>query len=183
MARGPQPDPNSRRRNKPTIQPQELKPRKGKAPAVPSAYKLKAAGKAWWNWAWKLPQASKWDVGTRYFVARRASLEDDLLALDDAEGFNLEDLLLGFDADMKGQIELGQHVEFLIRRLKGLASGRVSVMKEMRELDNRLGLNPKALADLRWTIAGPEKENSKGDKTAKAKGEVAKLDDYRDRLG
>jgi hypothetical protein len=26
-------------------------------------------------------------------------------------------------------------------------------MREMRELDNRLGLNPKAMADLRWSIS------------------------------
>jgi hypothetical protein len=180
MPRGPAPEPNARRRNKPTITNEDLpaEGRKGKPPAVPKAYKLKAAGRAWWNWAWKLPQATKWDKGSLYVVARRAQLEDDIVALDEADGFCVEDILCDFEADEER--ELGKHIEFLIRRLKGLAGGRVSVMKEMRELDNRLGLNPKALIDLRWKIAEPVKKS--GRKEAK-NSEVAKLDDYRDRLG
>jgi hypothetical protein len=41
--------------------------------------------------------------------------------------------------------------------LKRSATGEVALMKEMRELDNRLGLNPKAMADLRWSIAADAK--------------------------
>lgn len=186
MPRGPLPNPQSRRRNAPTIATTELpaEGRKGRAPAVPRGYALKATGRAWWNWAWKLPQATMWDDGTRYFVARRAQLEDDLVALEHGEGFNLEDLVTEFEDDFKGQVKLGKHIEFLIRRLKALAGGRVSVMKEMRELDNRLGLNPKALADLRWSIAEPE-EKPKRSRARKGKkaSSVARLDDYRDRLG
>lgn len=179
MPRGPLPSPQSRRRNKPTIKPEELKPRKGKAPAVPKPYKLKEAGKAFWAWAWKLPQASKWDEGTRWFVARRASLEDDLAAIEEVKGLNVEALFEEFPDFDEEQQKMGRQIDFLIGRLQALAGKRVPIMKEMRELDNRLGLNPKALADLRWTIAEPEKGSetpSKGD------GEVANISDYRDRL-
>jgi hypothetical protein len=120
MSRGPLPNPNARRRNAPTI-PTTVLPaggRKGPAPRVPATYKLMTAGKAWWRWAWSLPQAAAWDTGSHYALARRAQLEDTLaaLAVDDARG-------------------------------------RLSILKEMRELDRRFGLDPKALAELRWTIA------------------------------
>lgn len=187
MPRGPAPKPGRRRRNTPTIATTELpaEGRKGRVPAVPTGYKLQKVGRAWWNWAWKLPQATKWDDGALYVVARRAQLEDDLITLDDAEGFDVESILGSFDEDFKGEKELKTHIEVLVHKLKSMASGRVSVMKEMRELDNRLGLNPKALIDLRWTIAEPDetaKEKSKGSRK-KAKAKVAQLDDYRDRLG
>jgi hypothetical protein len=51
-----------------------------------------------------------------------------------------------------------RNLEFGVRRLKGLAGGRLGVMKEMRELDGKLGLSPKALADLRWMIAQSEED-------------------------
>jgi hypothetical protein len=181
MPRGPLPKPQSRRRNKPTIETVELRPRKGKAPAVPRPYKLKESGKAFWSWAWKLPQATKWDDGTRYFAARRASLEDDLSAVDEIDGLDVEALfeeVLDPDDELH---KMGRQLDFLVGRLKALAVGRVQIMKEMRELDNRLGLNPKALLDLRWTIAEPETKSAK--ESAETKGDVAELDDYRDRLG
>jgi hypothetical protein len=157
---GPLPDPKRRRRNAPTIPTTEL-PASGPEvdpPEVPEAYELHAAGREWWGWAWRLPQACAWDDGSLYVAARRAQLEDDLVVLDDAEGFNVEDILGSFDADLKGEIELGKHVEFLIRKLRSLAGGRLQVMKEMRELDNKLGLNPEALAKLRWTIVDEDGE-------------------------
>lgn len=99
---------------------------------------------AWWAWAWALPQATAWDDGALYVVGRRAALEDDLQVLEDigelADAIGVEDN------------ELLQQLEWAFGRLKGLVSGRGAVMKEMRELDNRLGLNPKAMVDLRWSI-------------------------------
>jgi hypothetical protein len=207
VARGPLPSPNARRRNAATIPSTKLQPRKGRAPACPQAYSLKKAGRAWWNWAWKTPQASRWTQGDLYVVARRASLEDDLVALERADKFDVADLLLDLHGDdaIKAEREVGREVEFLISKLKGLAGGRVGVMKEMRELDNRLGLNPKALADLRWEIDdGTEgkaetppprrsttrsksktKAKTKGKAKGKGKGKqsakVAQLDDYRNR--
>ena len=148
---GPAPSPNARRRNAATIGTRALphEGRKGRAPVAPAAYRLKRAGKAWWNWAWKLPQATAWDEGSRYFVVRRAQLEDELAALDFANFASLRDLLAGAETDAI------ERVEEAIELLKRLASGAASVQKEMREMDNRLGLNPKAMTELRWSIADP----------------------------
>jgi len=161
MARGPLPKPGAVRRNEPTIPGTVLPPggRKGRAPAVPKGYKLGPAGKAWWAWAWKLPQATAWDKGSLYFAARRAVLEDDLAAIDNFNGLDLADLLGA------GPDEVRELVTLTLKSLRSQASGKASLMKEMRELENRLGLNPKALSDLRWTIKAPEAEAEK----AKAK--------------
>ncbi len=175
---GPLPNPNSRRRNAPTIATTTLpaEGRAGRAPAVPKTYKLGDAGRRWWRWAWRLPQATRWDEGSLYFVARRAQLEDDLDAITLAESATddglLAELLAGADEDAI------ERVESVLGMLKRAASGSATVMKEMRELDNRLGLNPKALADLRWTIAEPIDTAAGGDG-----GEVTQMAAYRDRLG
>jgi hypothetical protein len=160
---GPLPDPNARRRNK--RKPNTPLPIDGpidKPPKCP--YKLGKSGKAWWKWAWKLPQAAAWDDGSIYFVARRASLEDDLEIQDSVfESSDFADLL-GRDED-----ELTRELEFVVGRLASMAGGRNPILKEMRELDNKLGLNPKAMADLRWVIAAPDEEEQK---PAAAKGPV-----------
>ncbi|WP_210492307.1 hypothetical protein [Patulibacter sp. SYSU D01012] len=170
---GPLPSASPRRRNAATIGTTVLpaEGRTGRAPAVPKAYRLKAAGRAWWNWAWKLPQAAAWDEGARYFVVRRAQLEDELASLDFANFASLRDLLAGAES------EAIQRVEEAIELLKRLASGSTSLMKEMREIDNRLGLNPKAMAELRWSIAPPAEQQD-----LPASG-VSSIDDYRSRLG
>ncbi len=177
MARGPLPKEPSkrRRRNSPTIPSTNLPVggRKGRAPGVPKAYKLGKAGRAWWAWAWKLPQATAWDSGALYVIARRAQLEDDLLTLDDAETFDLGELFAAEE-----DRDAVQRLEQILRKLKGLAGGRVSVMREMRELDNRLGLTPKGLAELRWKIVKDEdkpasKPVSKGNPRLRAVESVA----------
>jgi hypothetical protein len=148
MARGPLPKPGARRRNAPTI-PGSVLPaegRKGRAPKCP--YVLGVAGKAWWRWAWATPQASKWDDGSLYALGRRAQLEDDLAALDGADGFDLGEFLDLSDDGM----DVLRRLEAVVFRLKSMASGRVGVMREMRELDGRFGLTPKAMADLRWSV-------------------------------
>lgn len=149
MPPGPLPKPNARRRNAPTIPTTNLPAggRKGRPPKVPEPYELREAGQKWWRWAWATPQASAWDPGALYTLARRASLEDDLAALDLADRFDLAELL-----DVDEENEVVRRLEFVLGRLKSMAGGRLSVMKEIRELDGRLGLNPEALAKLRWTI-------------------------------
>lgn len=163
---GPLPEPGARRRNAPTIASQALPAagRKGRPPKCP--YDLGAPGAAWWKWAWKLPQAARWDDGALYFVARRAQLEDDLAALDFSDELELDDLLAGAEPEAIGR------VEWALGLLKKSASGAGALMREMRELDNRLGLNPKALAELRWTI---EKTDDKADEESPAGGQVRKL--------
>src|SRR5690242_9693862 len=81
---GPLPDPNSIRRNAPTIPTTDL-PASGRTtpvPDVPSWIPLGGAGQAWWDWAWKTPQACGWSTGNLVTVAHRASLEDTLSADD-----------------------------------------------------------------------------------------------------
>lgn len=169
---GPRPNPQSRRRNAPTIAEKTLpvEGRQGPAPAVPDTYELGPAGEAWWAWAWSLPQATEWDEGTLYLAARRARLEDDLAALDFNDEVDLGDLLAGAGTEQIKQ------VEWALQVLKRSASGSTGLMKAMGEIDERLGLSPKAMAALRWSIAEP----AAGQDTSDG---VAQLDDYRSRFG
>lgn len=167
---GPLPEPNRRRRNAPTIPTTKLPAagRAGRVPSAPSWCELAKAGKAWWAWAWKTPQAAAWSVGDEPMIARRAALEDDLAALAAVESLDLADVLEQDDA---------RRLRDVITRLAALATGRLQIMREMRELDDRLGLTPKGLAALRWTIVAPERPAD-----TKAPSSVARLDDRRTRL-
>jgi hypothetical protein len=152
---GPLPNPERRRRNAPTISSSDLpaEGRKGRVPACP--LDLGEAGARWWRWAWKLPQATRWDDGSLYFVARRAVLEDHVAALSFGDDLDLGDL---FD---EGNREAQKRIEWALNQLRRNAAGETTLMKEMRELDNRLGLNPKAMVELRWQVAGePEAASS-----------------------
>jgi hypothetical protein len=153
MSRGPLPTGNARRKNAPTI-PTTVLPAdgyRGEIPEPPASYDLLEPGRAWWEWAWRTPQAAVFGKGALYALARRAKLEDDLWLLERAEEFDLGELLGIGDSG-----ELMKQIEFTIRKLKALAGGSTSILKEMRELDKRFGLDPKALAENRWTIAEPE---------------------------
>lgn len=147
MPPGPLPKPDKRRRNAPTIPTTELPAsgRKGRPPKIPEGYELGKAGRAFWKFAWGTPQAAAWDRGSHYLIARRASLEDDLVTLDG--GVDLGELLSAVEDD-----EVAERISEAMATLKRLAGGRISVMKEIRELENKLGLNPEALAKLRWKI-------------------------------
>lgn len=145
MPRGPLPNPNHRRRNEPTIPTTALPAggRRAPAPTPPESADLGEAGVAWWQWAWVTPQAAGWSAGDLYMIARRASLEDDLATIASVEGVDLAELLgAELDAEFRG----------VIGRLAALATGRLPLFREIRELDDRLGLTPKGLAALRWTI-------------------------------
>jgi hypothetical protein len=143
--------------------------RTGRPPKCP--YTLGKAGQDWWKWAWSLPQTAAWDDGSLYALARRAQLEDDLAILDQFEPFDIADFL-GID-----ESEAVKQLAFVIGRIKSMAGGRLGVLKEMRELDKRFGLDPKALAENRWEIV-PEKD----DKPAAAPRAGAKTKDRRARL-
>jgi hypothetical protein len=95
---------------------------------------------------WSTPQSAGWALGHEAVVARRASLEDDLAALEAVQGIDFDEL--GPRADQ---------VRAAVQRVAALATGRLQIIKEMRELDDRLGLTPKAMAQLRWTIEGDAK--------------------------
>lgn len=149
MPRGPLPDPKHRHREAPAIPTTSLPVggRKGDPPTRPAHVELAAAGEAWWLWAWATPQAAAWSAGDLYVVARRAALEDDLATI--AQVDNLDALGL---VDEDDEIESIRTVRAIISRLAALCSGRLAIMKEMRELDTRLGLTPKGRSDLRWEI-------------------------------
>lgn len=116
--------------------------RKDAGPKCP--YELRTFGDAWWRWAWNTPQSKNWDDGALYAVARRASLEDDLAALE-SDDVSVADIL-GLDDEQA----MARELDWLIGRLRSMAAGRVSLMKEMRELETQLGLGPKAMAGLGW---------------------------------
>lgn len=145
--RGPLPTKNPRRRNKPTIPTTELpaRGRKGAAPKPPVPLGKRSG--AWWKWAWSLPQAAGWSDGDLYALTRRALLEDDLEAIELVDGFNLG-WLIGADDERQAVKQL----EAVIGKLKALAGGKLGILREARELDNRFGLTAKGLADLRWKI-------------------------------
>jgi len=166
---GPLPDPQRRRRNAPTIPTTNLPiaGRQGRAPRPPRWLELGKAGTAWWRWAWKTPQACAWDPGDEVMIARRASLEDDLATIGRVENLDAVELL--------GAAEMAD-VRSMVQRLAALATGRLAICREIRELDDRLGLTPKGLAALRWKIvAAPEP-------VADVDDDVAELDEYRRRL-
>lgn len=146
----PLPDPKAIRRNAPTIPTTALPVagRGGLAPEVPSWVELGESGRAWWEWAWSTPQACAWGdgVGQEACVARRASLEDDLATREFVHNLDL--------LDDEFQSDTAKALKDAITRLASLATGRLAIQKEMRELDDRLGLTPKAMAQLRWEIVG-----------------------------
>lgn len=147
MPPGPLPNPHRRRRNAPTIPTTELPAggRRGRRPKPPARLELGPSALEWWEWAWSTPQAAAWaGAGFTEVLARRASLEDDLAALARVDGLDLAELM---DADTARMLDA------ILRRMAGLTGGRLAVLREMRELDDRLGLTPKALAALRWRIA------------------------------
>lgn len=149
---GPLESPTKKRRNAPTIPTTNLPAsgRGGDAPSCP--YALGIPGAAWWAWAWALPQAAAWSGGDLYVVARRASLEDDIEALARVEGLDALDVL---------EVEKATEFRQLIQRLAALATGRMGLAKEMRELDDRLGLTPKAMAAMRWKITDDAEPETK----------------------
>lgn len=141
-----------RRRNKPTIPTTKLpaRGRPGRPPNPPIWVELGAAGTAWWKWAWRTPQAVAWSIGDHPALARRASLEDDLANIREGPELNVAELL---EADPDERSKL---LEFVIRTLHALAANKLAIAREARELDDRFGLTPKALAALRWTIVDDE---------------------------
>lgn len=165
---GPLPDPNARRRNKrKSNSPLPLDGPLDKPPTCP--YSLGKAGKKWWKAAWKLPQATAWNDGAIYFVARRAMLEDDLEAVEQVDGLDVEALFEEFPEPDEEWLKMGRKIDALIGRLKALAGGKLAIAKEMRELDNKLGLNPKAFADLRWTLEEPGENDGEQPATSSKK--------------
>lgn len=136
--------------------------RKGRPPKCP--YELGDAGHRWWLWAWRTPQSTRWDKGALYTAGRRAQLEDDLSALDDFDPHALDWLFSALELPAEDEVLMAivSQLGRIIGLLKGLAGGRLAVLKEMREHERALGLNPAAMAALKWAITA-EKEASTHD--------------------
>lgn len=153
-ARGPLPKPDDQRarRNAPTIPTTNLPAggRDGDIPDPPQWIELREAGSAWWQWAWRTPQAAAWSVGDEVTIARRASLEDDLAVQGQVDTI---DFVLADVADA----ETTRQVRAIIGKLAAIATGRTAICREMRELDNLLGLTPKGMAALHWRIVPDNK--------------------------
>lgn len=141
----PKPEGQRRNRNKPRIPTTSL-PAGGctdPIPEPPEWVELGKKGQAWWNWAWRTPQAAGWsDRAHLDSVAIRASLQDDIAALE-AES------LAGLSED---------ELRDLVRSLKGLVLNKTSVLTRIKDYDDRLGLSPLAMGKLRWTIVADEGE-------------------------
>lgn len=138
---GPLPKQTRRRRNAPTIPTTSLPAsgRKGPVPDPPSWLHLRTAGRAWWDWAWKSPQAAAWSPEAHGpMVAHRAKLEDDLAAAVDVK-----------DA--------------------------MAVTTKITAADDRLGLSPKSMAQLRWTIV----DDSEADDEVEHTGNVVTPDRWK----
>lgn len=160
---GPLPkDPDARRRRNPATIPTTQLPaggREGDSPEPPEWIPLGDAALAWWDWAWHTPQAAAWDNGAHVFICRRAQLEDDLDALRSWDSVTGDDLgeLLGL-----GGVEQERKLRSLVSVLKAMAARKSSLIREAREIDDRLGLTPKAMAALRWKIVGAKLEPAVG---------------------
>lgn len=147
---GPLPKEQRRRRNAPAIPTTSLpaEGRQGPPPEIPVGVELGVTGLAWWEWVWHTPQAAGWASGHEAAVARRASLEDDLAALRDVDGLDFGDVLGGEWPAVRSAIQC----------LASLATGRLGILRQMDALDDRLGLTPKSMAALRWSIKAAEED-------------------------
>lgn len=152
---GPLPERARARRNAPTIPTKNLPAsgRKGPAPALPAHVHLGKEGRAYWVAAWKTPQSAAWGVGQGFepLVARRAMLEDDLAALERCD--EVTGLL-----DAMEDVNAASEIKFLVQRLLGLATGRLAIVGKMLDIEDRLGLTPKAREQLRWVVVADQVE-------------------------
>jgi len=154
---GPLPKPDRRRRNAPTI-PTTALPAAGFAgpyPKPPSWATLGAAGKLWWHWAWRTPQAAAWSAGDLDTLAHRAAMVDDLAAIEQVDTLDVAALLSIDESERTSQLD------WLIRRLYALASGKLALLREAREIDDRLGLTPKGRLALRMSIVADAEPTKK----------------------
>lgn len=176
MAPLPKPSDQRVRRNTPTI-PTKALPLAGRVGRPPSCpYPLGKSGKAWWSWAWATPQACAWHKGYLFTIARRAQLEDEVDALRVVEGtLNLDEFV--DRAELDGLDDAVKDVKHLIGVLKGLATGELTLMKEMREIEDRIGLTPKGMAALHWEIARDEVGAKRDEKNEGAPGRRLKAVD------
>jgi hypothetical protein len=138
---GPAPNPEARRRNARvgTVK-LPAKGRQGDAPPWPVGWSPSRRMDAIWSDLWATPQASAWERGTFTRVVARyvdclVHLERDLDEIEDPKVY------------------------------AALLTAQTKLLPEVRQLEDRLGLNPKAMRALLWEVAA--------DELAEARAEVA----------
>lgn len=126
----PKPDSDRRRRNEPTFEWVDLPTagRQGPAPAMPDGDYAELAD--WWADLWASPQAAAWDQSGR---SLHGYLECKRL----------------LTAEVTVVTKSGEAVEVP-------AANPTTVLTEMRQIEDRHGLNPKAMLALRWRIVDDE---------------------------
>jgi len=152
-------------------------------PELPAWRELGSAGTQWWEWAWRTPQACAWDDGQLLKVADRAALEDDLVAVSRADfmGDFLEDSLgvLASNDDFKA-------ISDTVSSIARLLAGKISIQRQINEIDDRLGLSPKGRDQLRLKIVAddeyyPAEAPKRGAAAREAAAKVTDLADRRKR--
>lgn len=165
---GPLPKPQAQRRNrtKPRI-PSSSLPASGckdPTPEPPQWVALGRAGRAWWEWAWHTPQAAGWSPEAHLdVVAHRAALQDDIAAIESEDFAGLDE----------------EALRDLVQVLKGLVTGKSTVLTRMKDFDDRLGLSPMSMAKLRWTIVEPKEDEERPPQS----GTVVQIDSRWQRTG
>lgn len=152
--RGPIAKPATKRvrRNKPTVPTRALPAGgfPGPYPRIPRGVELGEAGRTWWRWAWRTPQAAAWDAGTHVALARRAQLEDLAAALDQVHGLDISDALsLARCSEITNALKT---LRWLVQQLASLAGGRLAVYAKMLDLDRQFGLTTRSFYDLHFEI-------------------------------
>lgn len=129
---GPPPNPNARRRNaRVGVVLLPAKGREGEPPAWPVGFNPSRRMDAIWADLWSTPQAVAWErLAYTRVVARYVDclvqLERDLDEIDDPKVY------------------------------VAMLAAQTRLLPEVRQLEDRLGLNPKAMRSLMWEVAADE---------------------------
>ncbi len=129
---GPPPNPNARRRNvRVGLVRLPAKGRDGDVPEWPVGYDPSGKERAIWAELWSTPQAVAWEqLGYLRSVARYVTLD----AAASRSLDNIDDPKL----------------------YAAMLANQTRLLPELRQLEDRLGLNPKAMRSLMWEIADDE---------------------------
>lgn len=155
---GRPPEPGSINRG-PTI-PQTSLPDQGYQGEIPDPIRpLDGYAKVYWDWAWSTPQAAMWDKGTAGAVTTLSEIHRDIEALESMSGIaskmSFYDLLECTDPSMG---PVAKQLGDLFGGLLKMVTNKKGLVAEARSYESVLGLNPKAMSDMRWKVLKEELE-------------------------
>lgn len=146
----PKPAPLRRRRNQAGASVRlSAPPARRRAPTLPGARELLAETRRWWRTVWASPMASVWldaDVPALERLARLHDLSARELAIV-REGPRVSEEIL------QAAEEVGPEVRISITFDSPLSA---SVLSEIRQLEDRLGLSPMSRRRLQWEVERAE---------------------------